>query len=191
LPTRGRKLLLLALTGLVLLPFWTAGLTGRGAPWLPWQIREVWAFTQLFAYHAHTWTSRHVQILGSDGTWHEVPHDPPFRHRPFGHQTRLDWLLLYYDSAAETPRDAERRARVLAHLCRAYARLYAPGSAAAERLPAQATPAVRARLLRYFRSSSLDAPPSSRYTPRLPGPLTRTNHDVLTECRVPRPEGPA
>jgi hypothetical protein len=182
--TARRKLLLLSVTALVLLPFWWTGATGQGAPWLPWQIRGVWAFAQLFAHAQPTWSSRHVQLLGRDGHWHEVPHDPPFRHTLFGNQTRLDWLLIYLDAAPEHELDAERLRRVHSHLCSSYAALYAEGPLARERLPAAALPVRRARLLSFERASSIQRPPPQRYSRALPGPLRPDNHAILAECDV-------
>lgn len=176
----------LGATALVLLPFWWAGSTGLGAPFLPWQVSGVWEFAQLFTHSTPTWSSQHVQLLGQDGRWHEVPHDPPFRHALFGGQTRLDWLLLYFDAEPASPEDAERLAAVRDHLCHTYAELYAEGELAEARLPAAALPIQRARLLTFERHSSIDAPPPKRYSRSLPGRLRLGNHVILVECAAPR-----
>jgi hypothetical protein len=188
--TARRKLLLLGVTALVLLPFWWAGIRGQGMPWLPWQIREVWAFAQLFADSQPTWSSRHIQLLGRDGRWHEVPHDPPFRHALFGSQTRLDWLLIYLEPRPEHPRDVERRRLIYRHLCDAYAALYRAGPLVEERLPAAARPIQRVRLLSFERWSSIERPPTKRYSRALPGPLQPDNHEILTDCGVPTEADP-
>lgn len=186
-----RKLLLLGVTAGVLLPFWYAGSTGRGTPWLPWQIRELWAYSQLFAYPVPVWTSRHVQLLGADGLWHEVPQAPPFAHHLFGVQTRLDWLLVYLERPAETPSDRARLQQVHDHLCHTYAALYDGTALADERLPPAATPVKRARILRFDRPSSIGKPPPKRYDKALPGPLRPENHEVLVSCRVPSQRSPS
>jgi hypothetical protein len=180
-----RKLLLLGVTALVLLPFWWAGATGRGAPWLPWQVREVWAFAQLFTGSVPSWSSRHVQLLGRDGRWHEVDQDPPFQATLFGSQTRLDWLLIYLGLPTEHPRDVERRETVYRHLCQTYAQLYDASPLAQERLPAAALPIQRVRLVHFERASSTQRPPATRYSRRLPGALRPDNHEILTECALP------
>ncbi len=185
MPESIRKLLLLGVTALVLLPFWYAGSTGVGAPWLPWQIRELWAYSQLFAYPTPVWSSRHIQLLGADERWHEVPQDPPFVHKLFGVQTRLDWLLVYLEREPETDADRARVDRIHAHLCDTYAALYDGTELAEARLPAGATPVRAVRLLRFDRPSSIGKPPPVPYDKALPGPLRPRNHEVLVRCRVP------
>jgi len=162
---------------LILVPFWTAGFSGRGAAWLPWQIREIWSFSQLFTEAPWEWRSHHVQVLGADDHWREVSHDPPLRHVLFGRLTRLDMILLYFSVAPKTLDDAHRQRRVYGHLCRSYARVHAT-----------ADPPPRAvRLITVRRPSHLDAPPEEPWSSELPQPLPDTDYVVLRTCPVRSP----